>query len=147
MIVKESRIRLVGFWVLQTSISFDRKSYLGHMKKRLNKKTQREKIDLRYTIFKTGKLNRFRIDCEVKSINKVGSYLSFDIKTESHFEIFRTSKKQDIDNMLLGQAIPMIISNTRSYLLMMSGMYPVNRYLLPSIDLEDLYTRNKALTK
>jgi len=104
-------------------------------------------IDIDFDIFEAKEDKRnFKILMIVSSNNndeKRPGY-HFSIMAEGYFEITDedyVERKEIKDNYLLMSAVPMMINSIRMYLATLSSNCPFGKWLMPSIDIQDLLTK------
>jgi|WetSurMetagenome_2_1015567.scaffolds.fasta_scaffold346633_1 preprotein translocase subunit SecB len=109
-------------------------------------------IDINLKILRKKKENNnFKIKIDVSgNINKnaIPGY-GFSVLASGIFIVnnFKTIEKTEVDNLLYGSAVPMVLNSIRGYLHNISSFGIYGKYLLPSIDIKDLISKYKLQRK
>ena len=141
MEIKKSTIKLVNFTVLACSIvAIPSNNKVG------NEELVSHSINLDFDILRNIKnKNKVKITLEINSNNseKPNAGYAYSLVAEAEYHIKNLSKMDEAsqNRHILFTALPLAIAMVRSHLYNGTSNFPYGHYLLPSIDLPDLFKK------
>lgn len=145
MLVKESLLKFENFAVLSSSCRYN------HGENLTNEFVQSYPIDIDLEILQHQDESKFKVFVSVKLNEENKPGYSINVVSATLLSISSSASASDIDILIKHSGVQMAIANLRAYIEIITSYYPLGKYIMPTIDLNDLldkkahsFTENNA---
>lgn len=135
MIVKESLLKFENFAVLNSSCIYNHGENLSP------ELVNSYPLDINLEILAHKEERKFKVivSAKVNENNNPGYHI--DVVSVTFFSIGDDASDSDIDILIKQSGVQMAIANLRAYIEVLTSYYPLGKYTIPTIDLNDLLNK------